>query len=38
MDFIGLAKETFLITPSLPGPATIRTQVLSLSFEESGNP
>lgn len=38
MNWIGWAKEIFLPTLSLPGPAAFRAHVLSLSFEESGNP
>lgn len=36
--FVGLAKEVFLLTTSLLGPATLRAQVLSLCFKDSRNP
>lgn len=38
MNWICWAKEIFLPTLSLPGPAAFRAHVLSLSYEESGNP
>ena len=38
INLVGLAKEVFLPATSLSGPATFRAQVLSLCFEDSGNP